>query len=80
MSTELTLQINGRNRTFPGLSAPAALSGLIDELALKGDRIAVELNGEIAPRTQWPSLTVADGDKLEIVHFVGGGTAASLCL
>jgi sulfur carrier protein len=73
MKTDLSLLINGRNRTFPGLFAGSALSELLTALELKADRIAVELNGEIAPRIQWPSLTVADGDKIEIVHFVGGG-------
>jgi sulfur carrier protein len=33
----------------------------------------VELNGEIAPRTTWTARTVSEGDRLEIVHFVGGG-------
>jgi sulfur carrier protein len=42
-------------------------------LALKGDRVAVERNGEIAARTSWPAVMVADGDRIEVVHFVGGG-------
>jgi thiamine biosynthesis protein ThiS len=75
MPSELTLQINGKNRSFPSLSAPVALADLLTQLELKADRIAVELNGEIAPRTQWPELTVSEGDKVEVVHFVGGGIA-----
>ncbi len=69
----ITLQINGKNRSFSNLSAPAPLADLLAQLELKADRIAVELNGEIAPRTQWPELTVSEGDKIEVVHFVGGG-------
>lgn len=72
-TTELTLLINGKPRTFPSLTPPAQLAELLNTLELKSDRIAVELNGEIAPRTQWPTLQVHSGDKLEIVHFVGGG-------
>jgi sulfur carrier protein len=74
MSTDLNLLINGRNRNFPGLSAGVPLSELLNALELKADRVAVELNGEIAPRTQWAFLTVGEGDKIEIVHFVGGGS------
>jgi thiamine biosynthesis protein ThiS len=40
---------------------------------MKPDRVAVELNRELIPRDQWPSTRLSDGDKLEIVHFVGGG-------
>jgi thiamine biosynthesis protein ThiS len=48
---------------------------VIATLGLKSDRIAVEHNGEIVSRTAWGQTQVADGDRLEIVHFVGGGTA-----
>ena len=65
--------VNGQERQFPELSAEAKLSNVIDSLALKGDRIAVEHNGVIVPRPEWESVAVASGDKLEIVHFVGGG-------
>jgi thiamine biosynthesis protein ThiS len=40
---------------------------------MKGDRVAVELNREIVPRPEWPGTLLKDGDRLEIVHFVGGG-------
>lgn len=66
----MILTINGEPRTFEALST---LATLIDALSLKGDRVAVELNREIVPRLQWESTPVKDGDKLEIVHFVGGG-------
>ncbi|HZY62771.1 MAG TPA: sulfur carrier protein ThiS [Edaphobacter sp.] len=69
----LTLVLNGQSRTFDGLSDPATLDGVIAELGLKSDRVAVEHNGEIVPRTGWAQATVTAGDRLEVVHFVGGG-------
>lgn len=46
---------------------------LLDELGLAGKRIAVELNGEIAPRSQHDAITLQPNDRLEIVHAIGGG-------
>ncbi|HWB32395.1 MAG TPA: sulfur carrier protein ThiS [Acidobacteriaceae bacterium] len=69
----LTLIINGQPREFPQLSAQATVAELVSSMELKGDRIAVELNHEIAQRTRWSELAIKDGDRLEIVHFVGGG-------
>lgn len=66
----MTLTINGQPREFAAL---ATLEDLIAELGLKQDRVAVEHNREIVPRAQWPATPLADGDRLEIVHFVGGG-------
>ncbi len=54
---------------------PSSLNAVIETLALKADRIAVELNGEIVRRTVWPQTSIRSGDRLEIVHFVGGGLA-----
>jgi sulfur carrier protein len=66
----MQLQINGEAREFPdGLN----LSGLVGELGMKADRVAVELNLKIVPRPNWESTSLNDGDQLEIVHFVGGG-------
>ncbi|MFY9948429.1 MAG: sulfur carrier protein ThiS [Candidatus Sulfotelmatobacter sp.] len=71
----MNLHINGEARTFPDPAPPAqfTLSSLIDLLNMKSDRVAVELNREIAPRDRWPETILKDGDHLEIVHFVGGG-------
>ena len=41
---------------------------------MKSDRVAVELNREIVPRERWSGTRLSEGDRLEIVHFVGGGT------
>ncbi|HSF23872.1 MAG TPA: sulfur carrier protein ThiS [Blastocatellia bacterium] len=46
---------------------------LLDGLGLKPERLAVEVNQRIVRRADWTSTTLADGDKVEIVHFVGGG-------
>jgi sulfur carrier protein len=70
----LTLILNGQSRSFDHLSQAASLEHLIDELGLKGDRVAVEHNGEIVPRSSWAETTVNGWDRLEVVHFVGGGS------
>ena len=75
MPTALTIHLNGQPRTFDGLTSPADLASVITTLGLKSDRVAVEHNGEIVPRAQWTKAHVVDGDRLEIVHFVGGGIA-----
>jgi thiamine biosynthesis protein ThiS len=62
--------INGESRNFDG---PLTLAGLLQALGMKTDRVAVELNLDIVPRGQWDQTPLADGDRLEIVHFVGGG-------
>jgi sulfur carrier protein len=69
----MNLQINGEARDFPTSPAPFTLTTLIEILAMKPDRVAVELNREIAPRDRWSATILKEGDRLEIVHFVGGG-------
>ena len=65
----MVLQINGDKREFSGVN----LADLVEQLGMKGDRVAIELNLEIVPRDRWESTPLHDGDRLEIVHFVGGG-------
>jgi thiamine biosynthesis protein ThiS len=74
MSEPLTIQLNGQPRTLPELSAPTDLASLVQHLGLKSDRIAIEHNGAIAPRSTWPTVQIQPNDRLEIVHFVGGGS------
>lgn len=69
----MQLVINGQAREFAELAAGSNVEHLVAALGLKQDRVAVELNGAIAPRTAWAATAVKDGDRLEIVHFVGGG-------
>ena len=66
----MNLFINGKETSF---TSPLTLAGLIEQLGMKSDRVAVELNRNIAPRDQWAATNLAEGDRLEIVHFVGGG-------
>lgn len=72
----LTVTLNGHHRSFDSLSPSATLDQLIAELGLKNDRVAVERNGEIVPRTQWSETALSESDRLEVVHFVGGGSTA----
>jgi thiamine biosynthesis protein ThiS len=69
----LKLQINGQERAFPDAPAFFTLAALVESLGMKPDRVAVELNRNIVPRDQWPQTPLTDGDRLELVHFVGGG-------
>jgi sulfur carrier protein len=70
----LTLVLNGQSRTFDTLSTSSTLAQLVVELGLQGDRVAVEYNGAIVPRVDWPKTNLSAGDRLEVVHFVGGGS------
>jgi thiamine biosynthesis protein ThiS len=64
------LHLNGDPREYP---AALTLAGLVEQLGMKSDRVAVELNRNIIPRELWSQTNLNDGDRLEIVHFVGGG-------
>jgi len=66
----MTVVVNGEPKEC---TSGGSLAALIDQLVLKGDRIAVELNREIAPRSRWSDISLREGDRLEIVHLVGGG-------
>jgi len=68
-SMVMKLIINGTERN---IDAPT-VAALVEALAMKGDRLAIELNGEIVSRASWAGAALSDGDRLEIVHFVGGG-------
>ncbi len=69
----LTIQLNGKPRIVENAADPSQLDVLLNALELKTDRVAVELNGEIVRRSIWAETVVRGGDRLEIVHFVGGG-------
>ena len=51
----------------------SVISDLIKSLGLNAQRLAVELNRRIIRRAEWDSTTISEGDRVEIVHFVGGG-------
>ena len=66
----MTLTINGEQRAFGGVSSVAAL---VAQLGLDARKVAVERNLEIVPRSTYGDVPVADGDRFEIVRFIGGG-------
>jgi thiamine biosynthesis protein ThiS len=66
----MKLEINGEARDF---GSPLTLVGLVEQLGMKADRVAIELNRSIVHREQWAKTSLGEGDRLEIVHFVGGG-------
>jgi len=66
----IQLSVNGQPRQF---ESGANIQRLLDELALADRRVAVEVNGEIVPRSHFADTPLSDGDTLEIVVAVGGG-------
>lgn len=66
----MQIRLNGENRT---VAEATTLAALIAELELEGKRIAVELNGEIAPRSRHETIRLNAGDRVEIVQAIGGG-------
>lgn len=66
----LTVTINGEPRGFPG---PLSVAGLVEALGLDRRKVAVERNLEIVPRSTYDTVAVEEGDRFEIVRFIGGG-------
>lgn len=66
----MKLEINGEIRSVP---PSATVRELIENLGIKPDRIAVELNRRIVRRQEWDRTVLNECDRIEIVHFVGGG-------
>jgi thiamine biosynthesis protein ThiS len=68
--TPLQIQVNGEPRDVPD---SVTLGGLVRHLALAPERLAIELNHSVVRRADWPDTILKEGDRVEIVHFVGGG-------
>jgi len=66
----VTVTINGEARELNG---PVSVAGLLTDMGLDPAKIAVERNLEVVPKSQYQAVTVGEGDRLEIVHFIGGG-------
>jgi len=66
----MRLTVNGEMREAPD---KATIADLLAWLEIEGRRVAVERNREIAPKSLWATIVLAEGDQLEIVQFVGGG-------
>jgi sulfur carrier protein len=62
--------INGERREVP---EEVNLDRLLELFSLPAQRIAIEVNKTVVRRVDWPRTAVSDGDKIEVVHFVGGG-------
>jgi thiazole synthase len=70
LDVRLGIRVNGEHRRVPG---GITLVEVLNELGLDPQRVAVERNLEIVPRSALGEVRVEDGDSYEIVHFVGGG-------
>ena len=68
----MEITLNGETRR---IEAPVNVRGLLEQLGLDPAKIAVERNLEIVPRSTYGQVALSDGDRLEIVHFIGGGNA-----
>ena len=66
----MNLVLNGEDRRFPALGT---IADLVAHLELDPRKVAVERNLEIVPRSAYQTTAIADRDRIEIVHFIGGG-------
>ncbi len=69
----MQVTVNGQVRGLGRQEAGLTVEAMLGVLEIKADRVAVERNGEIVARGAWATTPVGDGDRFEIVHFVGGG-------
>ena len=67
----MMVSVNGQDRELP---AGTTVARLLDELKIAPERVVVEVNLTILKRAQQPTMILAEGDQVEIVHFVGGGS------
>ena len=66
----MRIEVNGEPRE---VEEGTTVGGLVRRLALAPERLAVELNREVVRRSRWDETALSEGDKIEVVHFVGGG-------
>lgn len=66
----MQIVVNGENTP---VSEGITLTELVGRLQLAGQRLAIELNGDIVPRSRWPEVRLNSGDRAEIVRAIGGG-------
>ncbi len=69
-ATALRIEVNGEPRE---VAEGATVADLLAALGLAAPKVAVERNLEIVPRSAWAATRLAPGDRLEVVHFIGGG-------
>src|SRR2546428_12729297 len=68
---KIEIRLNGEACEIP---EPLSIAELLERFDLPKDRVAVERNRSIVPKQQWESVALAQGDEIEVVHFVGGGS------
>lgn len=66
----MQIRLNGEAKD---VTEGTTLQSLIEQLSLAPERLAIELNCDVIRRAEWHAVALADGDRVEIVHFVGGG-------
>ena len=66
----MVVVVNGSEKE---IGEPETISQFVSGLGLNQERLAVEVNGMIVRRTDWATTLLGEGDKIEVVHFVGGG-------
>ena len=69
----LSFIVNGQTRYLPVATDSSSLGTILTILAVRKELVAIALNDTVVPRAQWDQTLVSKGDRLEIVHFVGGG-------
>ena len=69
-ATAIRLRVNGEGRELP---AGTTVAALLEAIGLAARKVAVERNEEIVPRSLYAATVLAEGDAVEIVHFIGGG-------
>ncbi len=70
MPEKIEIILNGEGTEIP---MEWTITDLVEDLKLVGKQVAVELNGQIVSRDRWQEETLVSGDRIEVVHFVGGG-------
>ena len=66
----ICINLNGEQRE---VESEMSLEELLERIGLPEKRIAIELNGRVISRAAWPGVSITEGDRIEVVHFVGGG-------
>ncbi len=68
--TAINVKLNGELREVPNA---ISIDHLLELFSLPRQRVAIEINGTVVPRSRWVETVVQESDKIEVVHFVGGG-------
>ena len=66
----MKITVNGEDRCF---DSPLSIAGLLTCLGIEGGKVAIERNLEIVPKSAYHTINLNEGDRIEIVHFIGGG-------